>query len=56
MCEVQAAGPDAFRPPNATSAEGPDGPDDNAEPETDVQHAERLVQDQLVARFVTHQR
>ena len=56
MSEVQATGPDAFNPPPDTSAEDPDNPDDNAQPETDVQHAERLVQDQLVARFVTHQR
>ena len=57
-CEVQAKGPDAYCPPpdvrrdEDATEDNPDEP----EPETDVQHAERVVQDQLSARFVTHQR
>ena len=55
---MQAKGPDAHSPPSDVrqdedaTGDNPDEP----EPETDVQHAERVVQDQLCARFVTHQR
>jgi len=55
---VQANGPDAYSPPpDARRDEDATGDiPDEPEPETDVQQAERVVQDQLSARFVTHQR
>ncbi|KAL0043196.1 hypothetical protein WJX82_005868 [Trebouxia sp. C0006] len=60
MCdpECQANGPDAYSPPpDARRDEDATGDiPDEPEPETDVQQAERVVQDQLSARFVTHQR
>jgi len=57
-CEVQAKGSDAFSPSPDVRQDGDTNGDnpDEAEPETDVQHAERVVQDQLTAQFVTHQR
>jgi len=57
-CEVQANGPDAYSPPpDARRDEDATGDiPDEPEPETDVPQAERVVQDQLSARFVTHQR
>ncbi len=56
-CELQAKGPDAFSPPpdvrrdKDTTGDNPD----EAEPGTEVQHAERIVQNQLTPQFVTHQ-
>ncbi len=57
-CEVQVNGPDAYSPPpDARRDEDATGDiPDEPEPETDVPQAERVVQDQLSARFVTHQR
>ncbi len=56
--EVQAKGPDAFSPsPNVRQHEDTTGDHfDEAESETNVLHAERVVQGQLTAQFVTHQR
>ncbi|DBA92373.1 TPA: hypothetical protein ACH3X1_015778 [Trebouxia sp. C0004] len=60
MCdpECQANDPDAYSPlPDARRDEDATGDiPDEPEPKTDVQQAERVVQDQLSARFVTHQR
>ncbi len=56
--EVQAKGPDAFCPsPDVRQHEDTNGDDpDEAESEITVQHAERVVQGQLTAQSVTHQR
>ena len=56
--EVQAKGPDAFSPsPDVRQHTDTTGDDpDEAESETNVQHAERAVQGQLSAQFLTHQR
>lgn len=56
--EVQAKGPDIHStPPDVRHNEDATGDNpDEAEPETDVQHAEHVVQDQLTAQFVTRQR
>ncbi|DBA88658.1 TPA: hypothetical protein ACH3X2_000295 [Trebouxia sp. C0005] len=53
-----AKGPDIHStPPDVRHNEDATGDNpDEAEPETDVQHAEHVVQDQLTAQFVTRQR
>lgn len=54
---VQAKGPDAFSPsPDVRRHEDTTGDNlDEAESETNVQHAEHVVQDQLTAQSVMHQ-